>query len=204
MSGRHLALQRVLGTLADVILLNFLFLLGALPIVTAGVSCAAMQQVLLQVVRGEEGRVAGAFWHSYRQNLRQGVILGLPFLGLALLWCLDLYLLGTLQGRTARVLWLSFWLLPVAVLPLAVYAFAWLGHFESRTAEILRGALWLTLSSFPRSLLMGTACALPLWVLFWLPQLSPLLLFFGAALPGLICAQLYEPVFKRLEKQSKS
>ena len=46
-------IMRVLGTLADMCVLNLITLIGCLPIITAGASITAMHYVLLKTVRNQ-------------------------------------------------------------------------------------------------------------------------------------------------------
>ena len=67
---------KVLGTLADMCLLNIMTLIGCLPVVTAGASITAMHYVLLKMVRNEEGYVWKDFWKSFKENFWQGMAIG--------------------------------------------------------------------------------------------------------------------------------
>ena len=55
-------LMRALAVVADLILLNFLTIIGMIPVVTAGASLTARNDVLQHIVRKEEGYIARSFW----------------------------------------------------------------------------------------------------------------------------------------------
>lgn len=64
------------GRLADIFLLNVLWLVFSLPLVTVGASTLAAFSVCMRLVEGEETPIARGFLKGFRENLRQGVPLG--------------------------------------------------------------------------------------------------------------------------------
>ena len=71
-------LFRALGKLADLMLLNILFLVCSLPIFTIGASFTAMYYVTLKLAENEEGYIARGFLKSFKQNFKQATIIWLP------------------------------------------------------------------------------------------------------------------------------
>lgn len=99
-------LYRVLDVIAQLMTLNLLFIIGALPLVTLGASAIALYDGVC-AVKGDEFKVR-RFFAVYRKHLVQGIVLGsaglMSFIVLiALLWlvshlgfagqCLELFLL---------------------------------------------------------------------------------------------------------------
>ena len=68
---------RYLAKAGDMILLNVLWVLCSLPIVTFGAATAAAHYVALKFVRDEGTSAASMFFRAFRRNLRQGCVLGL-------------------------------------------------------------------------------------------------------------------------------
>lgn len=63
----------VLSKIGDLFILNVFFILGCLPVVTAGASAAAMYHCCIKCVRRERSRVGKEFWSSFKGNLKQGI-----------------------------------------------------------------------------------------------------------------------------------
>ena len=59
---------------------GILWFLCSIPIITMGVSSAALYEVLLKAVKNQEGYITGSFFRAFRGNLKQGVQLGIPLL----------------------------------------------------------------------------------------------------------------------------
>ena len=69
-----------MSRVADLVILNLLWLLFCIPVFTIGASTAAMYRVTLNMVRGEGGGVVRSFWASFKLNFKQGVLLFLILL----------------------------------------------------------------------------------------------------------------------------
>ena len=91
-------LFRALGKLADLMLLNILFLVCSLPIFTIGASFTAMYYVTLKLAENEEGYIARGFWKSFKQNFKQATIIWLILLFFGIVLVLDLLILKDSTG----------------------------------------------------------------------------------------------------------
>ena len=63
-----------MGRVADLMILNFVCMICCIPIVTAGPAITAMYYTTLKMARNEETYILKGFFHSFRQNLKQGII----------------------------------------------------------------------------------------------------------------------------------
>ncbi len=107
----------------DMILVNLLWLVCSIPVVTLGAATTAMYTVTFQIVRGENPAVWKNFWNAFRDNCRQATIIWLIFLAAGAFIFLDLYLL--LFGLKTLYFWEK-----IIVAILAVLAFIWLTMFQ--------------------------------------------------------------------------
>lgn len=69
-----------MSRLADLIILNLLWIVFCIPVVTIGASTTAMYRVTLNMVRGEGSGVVRMFWDAFRLNLKQAVLIFLILL----------------------------------------------------------------------------------------------------------------------------
>lgn len=193
--------QRFMNKMADLLILNLTALLMCLPIITAGASLTAMHYVLLKMVRGEEGYIVKSFFRSFKREFRQATVLWILYMALAALMVSNLIMI--LQGGGVYPLWLPSSILVVAILELMfmIYTFAMLSRFDNSIYHTLLNAVTLTFSELPRSLEMAVITLVPLIAFFRASILLPLLILFGLSVPGYACAIVYDPIFKKIEKQ---
>lgn len=72
------------GYLANFIVINLLCIACCIPVVTAGPSICAMYYCILKVVRKQEMKPVKDFFHSFKDNLKQGCILQLIVLAVSI------------------------------------------------------------------------------------------------------------------------
>ena len=75
---------QIMTKAGNLLLLNLLFLLCCLPVVTIGASLTAMYSVTLKMAKGEESYIARSFFRAFRDNFRQATLLWLVVLFVAL------------------------------------------------------------------------------------------------------------------------
>ena len=88
-----------MGRVADLMILNFVCMICCIPIVTAGPAITAMYYTTLKMARNEETYILKGFFHSFRQNLKQGIIINLIMLVLGIVLVFDLYFSRMMQGE---------------------------------------------------------------------------------------------------------
>ena len=194
-------LMNGLSRITDLVLLNLITLAACLPVVTAGASLTAMHYVLLKTVRGEEGYILRGWIKSFKQNFRQATLVWLLFLAAGLMALLDIWMAAYGKGGAALVLRILLILAALTAYADFLWAFPLLSRFEGTVPGILSAAMAMAFRAFPRTLAMGAAGALPMIIWFLFPSMAPLVVLFGASLPGLISAYMYSPLFKKLEKE---
>lgn len=91
--------------LVDLLILNVMWAVGCIPVVTAGASTIAAFTVTLKMAeKRESSGVLAAFWTAYGKNLKHGVPLTLIFAVVVYGIWLDWQLFRNLEGNTAGFL----------------------------------------------------------------------------------------------------
>lgn len=149
--------------LFDMVVLNCLWLLCCIPIFTIGASTTAFHYAAYHVVKGDGGYVSHDFFHSFKQNFKQGTLMGLGFLALFLFLIIDI-LMCYHSGRGIYTFFMVFFaVIFLITLFTALYAFPLLANFQRTIREILIWAFTLSLKHIGRTLLMTIALVVGLW-----------------------------------------
>ncbi len=152
--------MRFLSRMADLMILNVIFILCCIPIVTIGASLTAISYVLLKIRDGEEGYIARGFFKSFKQNFRQATLIWLMILGAGILLGLDIYILRSMSGTLAQINTVLIMVLIVLLVFILFYVFAVLARFENTVLNTIKNACLMSILDFPKTLLMvGTVAA---------------------------------------------
>lgn len=161
-------LMRFLTKLADLMILNLLFLLSCIPVVTIGAAWTAMYYVTLKMVRDEEDSIVRGFFRAFRRNWKQATILWLMVLGLGAVMVLDIRFLNAMgDSATAAAMKTAVEILGVLGLMVLQYLFPGLARFEASTGNTLKNACLLAVGNLPKTLLLSGAAVGAVYLSCW-------------------------------------
>ena len=158
-------LVRFLTKIADLMVLNILFCVTSIPLITIGASWTALYSVTLKMVRDEEGSVSRSYFRSFRQNFRQATLLWLGVLVVLALLALDIRVLNGMAGGTAPgLLRVGVEILALLGIMVLQYLFPSLARFEASLADTLKNACMMALAHLPKTALMTAAAVGAVWI----------------------------------------
>lgn len=196
-------LMSFLGRLGDLIILNVLWLVCSLPVVTLGASLTAMNVVAQELAADACTSVVSGFFKAFRRDWKQGTVLGLIFLVLFGISYLEISVL--LSGSFPVILTALCMIPPILILSAASYAFPLLAHYDNTIGNILKNSLLLSIGNLPRSLVICAVNLIPALLAYFFPYLFVYTLavwfFLGFAVLCYLNSQILKPLFLRLEQQ---
>jgi uncharacterized membrane protein YesL len=184
---------QAMGTIFDLFVLNLLWLLCCIPIFTIGPSTCAFFYVVLRLLHGEESTLTRDFFHSFRQNFKQGIQLGLPLTLVGAFLCGDIWLCYRAGTGIYTFFMVFFAVVLLCWAFLVLYVFPILAKYEKSNHEILVLAFTLSIRHLGWTLLMLLAAVAAIWACHLLPGL--ILIAFGIA--GEVQAALFDLILKK-------
>ena len=128
-------LMRFLGKVADMMILNLLFLTTCIPVFTIGASLTALHYVTLRMVSDEDSAVSRDYLRSFKQNFRQATIIWLILITFALLITYDIRLVWNGAGYVNTVMKILSIIASVALVMVILYVFAILAKFHNSVKD---------------------------------------------------------------------
>ena len=194
--------MRFLSRLVDLAILNIMTVIYAIPVVTVGAALTAMNYVLLHLYRRDETYVTRMFRKSFRDNLKQGIPLGLIVLFTAVITATDLWAMHASGSRMMTLMMIIITVIAGFLFVTFVYMFALQSRYENTVKGTIVNAFRLALANLPRTVVMMIIWIIWILVMVYLHRAALLaFLLYGFSLPGYLCTMLYEPVFVRLEEE---
>lgn len=195
-------LMRAIGRVGDLALLNILFLLCSVPVLTIGASAAALYTVCLQIVRGEGGHIARTFFSAFARNLLQSTILTLLFLAIGAGLYLDLRVMQANPAMFPLVFRIGTGLVAIAAALALSYAFALQARFENTVWRTLKNAFLLGVTHPFSSLIVVALTLLPLglslFATYYFLLSSVYWFLFGFSLAAVANSYLFERMFRAM------
>lgn len=153
--------MQAMARVYDLVILNLLFLLSCVPLITIGAASAALYTVCFRIGTDREQGIFRSYFQAFRENFRQGTMLWLiavVFLGAGIVNVLLFYAMeGPLHS-----LFLLMTAMVVLELMIYSYAFPLISQFHNKNLPTLKNALFLSLGYLPRSLVIAVVNVFPL------------------------------------------
>ena len=186
--GQNSPVIRWLNLIGKIVILSTLWLICCIPIITIGASTTALYRVSMKLAgQKDDISVFHDFLQAFRANFKPATIVWLILLIPTLLILLNLVLLLLGELGTTMFAYLVC-LIPVPpLLFILAYVFAYIATFEDRAMVTITNSAILSISNFPKSLLMVAINLIPLVVFLISADVFLRLLFIWLLLvPGLI------------------
>ena len=197
-----------LSRVADLVIVNVLFLVCCVPVVTAGASLAAMTKVCQDIVLDTSSGVVKPFFRAFRSNFKQATAVWLVLLLLtASLVCDRLLIDAYLTGGVAAALQGLVAVLALGQLAVSCYLFQLIVRYENTLRQHTVNALILAVTKLPRTLLMTALAAIPFAICYFsVVTFLKTLSFWVIIGCGVICllnSMLMAPILAQLEGRDK-
>ena len=160
-------LMQMLTRIGDLILLNVLFLICCIPVITAGASIAALHKMTQEIVFETYSSTVKGFFRAFGANFKQATILWLIVLLVAASLFCDYLLIITFFSGSEAVKWMFILLAVLAVLVTCVvaYMFPLMVRYENKLRQHLNNAIILSIIKLPRTIGLLVLIFLPLIIL---------------------------------------
>lgn len=142
---------RVLSRVFDLILLNILWILFSLPLITIGAATTALYSVTLKMVRNEDGYIFREYVNAFKRSFRQSTMIWMLMIFLGSVIGLDYFILKKVPhgieiiGNTLlSLVWILYLIEVIFVFPL-------IAKFENTTFSMLKNALLIPVSRLPNT-----------------------------------------------------
>lgn len=192
-----------MSRVADLMILNILFIITSIPIVTIGTSLTALDYVTLHMARKEDDYDWKMYLKAWKENFKQSTILFAIMVAVGIFLAFDIRFTG---GEFAAIMPFAKqlrYLIFIAVflyLCMFIYLFALQAQFVNTVGHTLKNALLMAISRLPYTLIMVLILAAP-FVLGWfvplfLPYVGIFFLLMGFAVISRFHAIFFVKAFR--------
>lgn len=157
---------RALSRICDLVILNILWIICSLPIITIGASTSAMYSVMLKIVKNEEGYIARGFFRGFKDNFRKATILWGTILVVGVIVGVDLRVIRAMPSTLQSVFRGVLIFVGFMMICLNIYGFAMIARYENKLKETIKNAFILTIMKLPYTILMIVITIAPIILTF--------------------------------------
>lgn len=205
--GLDSPLMIFLSRLADIFILNILFLICCVPVITIGASATALYTVTLKMARNEESYMVKGFWKAFKSNFKISTIVWLIMLVLGIILGLDYRITAAFTGIMGKVMQIAILIIGTFYTITMLYLFPYIARFVNDVKNSLKNALLFSILNLPYTILIAVITIAPVFLTFLTGKTLAyglfIWLFFGFAAIAYVNSLLFRKIFAKYEPQSE-
>lgn len=199
--------MQFLFRVSDLIILNLIFMLSCIPIVTIGASISALHSVCLKIVRGQESYMWQGFWKAFRQNFKQGTVLWIISIVIFFVIHMDFTILNAGDHPLFGYVKVALGSVTAVLFSMFIYVFPIISHFKCTIRQAVKNSLFITIGHLPFSILLVVMYGL----IFFLATLNVKMLALviavaticGFSVVTLTACIIFDRIFKKYEPEQE-
>ncbi len=196
-------LYKFMQSLWDILKLNFMWIIFCIPIVTIGGSTIAAFSVLLRMSEDQEGNVIKDFWKAFRENWKQGILIGLlpPICFEAVF--LDFQLYNAVENGGLGILIVGCFSAYIFIFCL-IYVFPLLARYDNTVINSIKNSFRIGMKFFGRTFLLLAIIAVEVLIIFWNPTTKFVGALIGPACIMYTISGVAMHIFRKIEEDPAS
>ena len=189
--------SKFMNKIADLFILNILWIFCSIPIITIGATTTALYSVNLKLVNNEEGSLIKLFFKSFKENFKKATIIWLIILIISI--ALGVNLVFWLKCGLS----LSYFALPFIFFSLFIfllvipYIFIILTKTKCSILNIFKYCFIISLKNLPYSILITLFGVSVLFTTFYFPIVFLFMILLGVALHSYMVSRIFLIVFNK-------
>lgn len=186
-----------MSKLGDLMLLNLMWILCSLPIVTVGASTTALIYTGMKLAKGRDGYVVRNFWSAFKSNFRQSTIIYVILLVLGGAFGFSTWYWMHQEGTVCQILTIASVAILVVWLLEVLFVFAVQAKFENTIGNTMKNALIMAVQNLPITLLCLVTWGLLFGLNYTFVVANILTLVIGVGTVGWLLGMFYNLAFRK-------
>lgn len=190
---------RFCGKIGSIILVNLLFIISLLPVITVGAGMCAMYYSMLSLVRYGDINPVKIFWKGFRQNFKQATATWFLIIIVVLLFYADFRITTYMTGGM-RIFQIMVGAVGIVTVLVIMYLFPIMATFEGKLRDLLKNCIYFIGKNPVTALMIAVfnICPMVLTYVFfeYLPLSAFLWCAIGFSLVAFINANFLYRLFK--------
>lgn len=189
----------------DLVILNLLFVLTSLPVITIGASITAMDAVLFKRKEKRTDDIKKEYFREWKANFKNSTVIWLFLLSFIIFCAMNFQIAVHASAENRMKIFLIIGTALPAIVMTALYSFAMLARFENDLATTVSKAFFIGIMSLPYTvviLLILTASVLAsIQTYATMLTAASVWLLIGFSGIGFLCCEMYYRAFRRFTRE---
>ena len=170
-----------------------------IPVITAGAGFTALEYVLLKISRDEEGAITRDFFHSFKENFKQGTVMGIVYFGGAFFLLYDFYFLKHQETGMNDAMLVATMAVALLLVLNMTWGFVLLSRYNHTAFQTMKYAFSFCIVHLGPTIVMLAVVLIPVLLATLSVNVMPYCMIFGPVISGYVRPKLYGKVFAKIE-----
>ncbi len=169
--------HKMFAFLGQLIALNLLWIIGTIPIVTAGASTTALYYCVLKMKKDGDCSIWKSYWKSFRQNFIQSTIVWIGILVIAVCFWMEWRAASVAVGMVGTVMRYLIMGMMAMLVAIALYIFPVISAFDNKIGKLLQHTVYFIIKNIGYAVLIAIITILPMYFTLLDVKMFPIMLF---------------------------
>lgn len=200
--GENGSIYRGINKLVDLIMLNVLFILSCVPIITVGVAYVSMYQITLKMIKNEESYIVRSYVKGIKENLKKATICWGVIVVILMVLGVDFFITFSLDNPIRKILLVLLLSVLLITIMVSSYVFPLMAMFENSLKNTVKNAVIISMSKIVYTVVIVSVNILPVGLIFCMENIEidivKFYLLVGFSLSAYINSFFLQSVFKKV------
>lgn len=195
----------LIGKIADFIVLNTLWVVCCIPVITVGAATTAKYTIAMRILRDEGTGVIVPYFKAFKENFKQATIIWCMLM-LAIAFCvMDWYYIRQKGNDISHYYTVAVFVISVIVLCIFMSVFPFIARFKVTVKEAIKAAFILSFLQFYKFVPIACIEIGTFIAAIWYSRWFPMILLFGTCTAfyfnTLVCVKAFQKIEDKMEQQ---
>lgn len=146
--------SKFLTAVCNLFLVNMIFIITCLPLVTIGASICSLYRILFEIINHEEVSVIKDYFKEFKSSFKNATIVWIPMLLIFSFFGLEVYWIISGVPGTADWMVVPIFIVTAIILCIMIYYFPLLAVFDNTAKETIVNSILIGLGNFPTTIMI--------------------------------------------------
>lgn len=192
-----------LGEVSNIIILNFIFIISCVPIVTIGVSITSLYYVAMKMVKKQDTYILKEYIKVFKENFKISTIVWFIMIIIGGILIVDLYLVRLVSNELiTTILKLIFTMISILYIFTITYVFPIISKFDNSIKNTIINSILISIQNLPYTIIIIILNLSPLFLMSLFSSYWGNIIFFytviGFGIIIYINSIFFEKIFNKL------
>lgn len=192
-----------LGEVSNIIILNFIFIISCVPVVTIGVSITSLYYVAMKMVKKQEIYILKEYIKVFKENFKISTIVWFIMIMIGGILVVDVYLVTLVSNKLiSNIVKLVFTMISILYIFTITYVFPIISKFDNSIKNTIINSILISIQNLPYTIIIIILNLSPLLLIsLFSSQWGNIIFFYTVIGFGIIIyinSILFEKIFNKL------